>query len=64
MKFRSIRIWTVQFFFGDSKKPFLECLFFFQRRAKAFMIERSKSFVEFEEGEQVKVQMKMERLWI
>lgn len=64
MKFRSIRIWTVKFFFGKNDKPFLERFFLFRRRAKTFMIERSRSFVEFEEGEQVKVQMKMERLWI
>ena len=64
MKFRSISIWTVKFFFGENDKPFLERFFLFRRRAKAFMIERSRSFVEFEEGEQVKVQMKMERLWI
>ena len=60
MKFRSIRIWTVKFFFGENDKPFLERFFLFRRRAKAFMIERSRSFV----SEQVKVQMKMERLWI
>ena len=43
MKFRSIRIWTVKFFFGENDKPFLERFFLFRRRAKAFMIERSKS---------------------
>lgn len=64
MKFRAIRIWTVRFFFGDSKKPFIESFFFFKCRAEAFMKERSSSFVKFDEDKQIKVQMKMERLWI
>ena len=64
MKYRSIRIWVVKFFFGESDKPFLECFFFFRRRAEKFAKERSMSWVEFEEGKQVKVQVKMKRLWI
>lgn len=64
MKFRSIRIWVVKFFFGENDKPFLETFFLFRRRAKAFVNERRECWTEFEEGQQIKVQMKMERLWI
>ena len=64
MKFRSIRIWTVKFFFGENDKPFLERFFLSRRRAKAFANERREYWAEFEEGKQIKVQMKMERLWI
>ena len=64
MKFRSIRIWTVKFFFGENNKPFRERFFLFRRRAEAFANERREYWAEFEEGKQIKVQMKMERLWI
>lgn len=64
MKFRSIRIWTVKFFFGEYDKPFLETFFLFRHRAEAFANERRVRWTEFEEGQQIKVQVKMKRLWI
>lgn len=64
MKFRSVRIWTVKFFFGENDKPFLETFFLFRRRAEAFANERRACWTEFEEGKQIKVQVKMKRLWI
>lgn len=64
MKFRSIRIWTVKFFFGEYDKPFLETFFLFRHRAEAFANERRKCLTEFEKGKQLKVQVKMKRLWI
>ena len=64
MKFRSIRIWTVKFFFGENNKPFLERFFLFRRRAEAFANERREYWAEFEEGKQIKIQVKMKRLWI
>ena len=64
MKFRSIRIWTVKFFFGENDKPFLERFFLFRHRAEAFANERREYWTEFEEGQQIKVQVKMKRLWI
>lgn len=64
MKYRAIRIWVVKFFFGDSEEPFLERFFLFRCRAKAFARELSRDWLEFEEAEQIKVRVKMERLWI
>lgn len=64
MKFRSIRIWVVKFFFGENDKPFLETFFLFRHRAEAFANERRECWTEFEEDKQIKVQVKMKRLWI
>lgn len=64
MKFRSIRIWVVKFFFGEYDKPFLETFFLFRHRAETFAKERRESCAEFEEGKQIKIQVKMKRLWI
>ena len=64
MKFRSVRIYTVKFFFGENNKPFLERFFLFRRRAKAFANERREYWAEFVGGKQIKIQVNMKRLWM